>query len=78
MNSYDNAFSLLTDDAQEAEGYKVLSGKMNEVIDLIKLKGWSITDAAKHLGVSEATISDLQNGRLSKLSLSVVNRMLIK
>ena len=46
MKSFDNTFSLLTDDVQEAEDYKALSDKMNEVVGLIKSKGWSVADAA--------------------------------
>ena len=78
MESFDNAFSLLTDDAKEIENYTMRSNMMNAITDLIKEKNWTQKQAAEKLGVTQPRISNLKNGKISKFSVDMLMGMLAK
>jgi predicted XRE-type DNA-binding protein len=78
MQSFNNAFELLTDDTKEVENYTMRSNMMNAIVDLIKAKDWTQKEAAEHLGVSQPRISNLKNGRISKFSVDMLMGMLAK
>lgn len=78
MKSFDNAFSLLTDDAKEIENYTMRSNMMNAITDLIKEKNWTQQEAAEKLCVTQPRISNLKNGKISKFSVDMLMGMLAK
>jgi predicted XRE-type DNA-binding protein len=78
MNSFSNAFELLTDDVKEVENYTMRSNMMNAIVDLIKSKDWTQKEAAEYLGVSQPRISNLKNGKISKFSVDMLMGMLSK
>ena len=41
MQSFNNAFELLTDDPKKVENYTMRSNMMNAIVDLIELKKWT-------------------------------------
>jgi len=78
MKSFDNAFSLLTDDAKEIENYTMRSDMMDAISDLIQEHRWTQKEAAKNLGVTQPRISNLKNGNISKFSVDMLMGMLAK
>jgi len=76
MKSYNNAFELLTDDPKEVESYTMRSNLMNEIVGLIKRKGWTQKEAAQYLIVPQQCISNIQNGEISKCSLYMLEAVL--
>lgn len=78
MQSFNNAFELLTDDPKEVENYTMRSNMMDAIVDLIKAKDWTQKEAAEHLGVTQPRISNLKNGRISKFSVDMLMGMLAK
>jgi predicted XRE-type DNA-binding protein len=78
MNSFNNAFELLTDDIKEVENYTMRSNMMNAIVDLIKTKNWTQKEAAEHLCVSQPRISNLKSGKISKFSVDMLMGMLAK
>ena len=78
MKRYDSAFELLTSDAEELENYKMRSGMMNAIVDVIKENNWTQKEAADFLGVSQPRISNLKNGKMSKFSVDMLMGMLTK
>lgn len=78
MNSFSNAFELLTDDVKEIENYTMRSNMMDAIVDLIKIKNWTQKEAAEYLGVSQPRISNLKNGKISKFSVDMLMGMLAK
>ncbi|NQY65867.1 MAG: XRE family transcriptional regulator, partial [Alteromonadaceae bacterium] len=63
MQSFNNAFELITDDKIEVENYILRSNMMDAIVDLIKSKDWTQKEAAEHLGVTHPRVSYLKNGR---------------
>jgi predicted XRE-type DNA-binding protein len=78
MESFSNAFELLTDDDKEIENYVMRSNMMNAISDLIKAKGWTQKEASEHLGVTQPRISNLKNGKINKFSIDMLMGMLTK
>jgi predicted XRE-type DNA-binding protein len=78
MQSFSNAFELLTDDIKEVENFTMRSNMMNAIVDLIKSKDWTQKEAAEHLSVSQPRISNLKNGKIDKFSVDMLMGMLAK
>ena len=78
MQSYQNAFEILTEDKAEIEILKARSSLMNELVDLMKSLKLTQVEAAKLIGSSQSRISQLNNGRLSEFSLTWLTKAKIK
>lgn len=55
--------------AAEAENMKLRAALMQTIEQHIRSKGWSQTEAAHRLGVTQARISDLLRGRIHRFEL---------
>jgi predicted XRE-type DNA-binding protein len=63
----------------EASGhYRVvyLASLVHEIRAKVKAAGWTQTETAEQLGISQPRVSDLLNGKLSKFSLDALVNML--
>jgi predicted XRE-type DNA-binding protein len=78
MKEYKNAFELLTSDRHALEMWTLRSDMTNAIIDTIKANGWTQKAAAKHLGLSQPRLSNLQNGKISKFSAVMLMQILSK
>jgi predicted XRE-type DNA-binding protein len=78
MKSYSSPFELLSDDADEISNLKLKANMMIAIRSLIEGKGWSQSDAAKELGVSQPRISNLKNGKIDKFSVDMLMELLVK
>lgn len=71
-----NVFRDLGFSAAEAENLRVRSLLMIRIEKLISSCGWTQSEAAKALGVSQPRISDLVRGRYDKFSADTLIEML--
>jgi predicted XRE-type DNA-binding protein len=78
MKEYKNAFELLTSDPHALGIWTLRHEMMNAIVDNIKANGWTQKAAAKHLGLSQPRLSNLQNGKISKFSAVMLMQILSK
>lgn len=71
-----NVFRDLGFGAAEAENLRVRSLLMIRIERLIASRGWTQSEAAKALGVSQPRISDLVRGKFDKFSADTLIEML--
>ena len=71
-----NVFRDLGFSAAEAENLRVRSLLMIRIEKLIYSRGWTQSEAAKALGVSQPRISDLVRGKFDKFSADTLIEML--
>lgn len=69
---YASVFDALADTPAEAATLNVRSQLMKAIRDRIEEFGWSETEAAERLAVTQPRVSDLKNGRLSRFSLDTL------
>ncbi len=73
---FDSVFDAIADTEGEAMNLKIRASLMNQVIDQIEAEGWTQSEAAKRLGITQPRVSDLFRGKLSKFSLDSLVNML--
>lgn len=73
---FDSVFDAIADTREEAMNLKLRAGLITQVINEIKVQGWTQRQAAERLGVTQPRISDLYQGKLSKFSLDALVNML--
>ena len=74
MKEYTSAFDLI-EDKHQAALLKLKSNYMDQIVDVIKLNGITQKKAAKIMDVTQPRVSDLCNGKISKLSLDILFTM---
>jgi predicted XRE-type DNA-binding protein len=78
MKEYKNAFELITSDSHTLEMLTLKSDMADAIIHTINSRGWTQKAAAKHLGLSQPRLSNLQNGKISKFSAVMLMEILSK
>lgn len=73
-----NAFKLPANNAKELENYKFRLAMMNKIVDLIKHKNWTRTEACDELEISNDILYDLQNDKINSFSEYMLLEILIK
>lgn len=68
-------WDAIEDTPAEAENMKLRSALMMALEDHIQRRGWTQTDAACHLGVTQPRISDLCRGKINLFSLDMLVNM---
>lgn len=74
-DTYASVWDALTDNPAEAELLKTKSELMTAIRGHITAHAWTQTEAAKHFGVTQPRVSDLNRGKLSKFSLDALVSM---
>ena len=69
MLGVDNVFEDLGFDAQEALNLKVRADLMLDLRAYLQKAGWTQKEAAEVLGETQARISDLMHGEISRFSI---------
>jgi len=67
--AYESVWDAIEDTPAEAENMKVRSQLMHEVERVIRENGWSQTEAAKHLGLTQPRVSELLRGKIDLFSI---------
>lgn len=71
---YASVWDAIRDTPAEALNRQMRSDLMLALKKIIKAKGWTQAEAAKHLGVTKPRVSDLLRGKISLFGLdSLVN-----
>jgi len=71
-----NLFRDLGFDVDASENLRIRAGLMIELSELIENKGWTQTQAAELMGVSQPRISDLVRGKIDRFSIDSLIAML--
>lgn len=76
MTIFPNIWDAIGDTPEGADDLRRRSALMIEIRGRIKASGWSQTEAAKRLGVTERRIADLMRGKIDKFGLDTLVNML--
>lgn len=72
---YNSIWDAIEDTPEEAENMKVRAALMRAVEAQIAAAGWTQTEAAKHLGVTQPRVSDLMRGKVNLFSIDALVNM---
>lgn len=77
MNSetFASVWDALEDTAGAAENMKLRSALMMALEQRIRAKGWTQTEAARRLGVTQPRVSDLLRGKINLFALDTLVNM---
>ncbi len=71
---HSTVWDAIADTPEEAANLRARADLMRKIEALVKQRGWTQAEAAKHCGVTQPRINDLLRGRISRFSLdSLVN-----
>ena len=74
--NFDSVWDAIEDTPQEAAQMKIKSDLMIALTELIKAQGWTQSQAANHLGVTQPRVSDLMRGKISLFGIESLIGML--
>ncbi|MAM38689.1 MAG: transcriptional regulator [Erythrobacter sp.] len=69
---FSSVWDAIENTPEEAENMKVRSALMQAIENRIKAEGWSQTEAAKRLGVTQLRVSDLTRGKIELFSIDAL------
>lgn len=72
---FSSIWDAIEDTPEEAENMKVRAALMRAVEERIRDEGWSQTEAAKRLGVTQPRVSDLMRGKIDLFSIDALVNM---
>lgn len=72
---FTSVWEALADTAAEAENMKLRSALMMALEQHIRAKGWTQTEAARRLGVTQPRMSDLVRGKINLFALDTLVNM---
>ena len=73
--AYDNVFEALEDDVSVAGNLKLRGRLMTEIRRFIDEQGFTQTQAARELGITQPRLSDLMRGQINRFSLDALVNM---
>jgi predicted XRE-type DNA-binding protein len=77
-DKFDNVFDALAESSEEALNLKLRASLIREIRAKVTAAGWTQTETANQLGITQPRVSDLLNGKLSKFSLDALVNMLAR
>jgi len=77
-DKFDNVFDALAESSEEALNMKLRANLIREIRAKVTAAGWTQTETASQLGITQPRVSDLLNGKLSKFSLDALVNMLAR
>jgi predicted XRE-type DNA-binding protein len=75
---FENVFEAIAESPEEALNMKLRATLIHEIRAKVSTAGWTQTETAHHLGVTQPRVSDLLNGKLSKFSLDALVKILAR
>ena len=76
VQSFDNVWTAIENTPIEAANMKLRAALMMALSEHIKKEGWTQSQAAKRLGVTQPRISDLKRGKIDLFGLDTLVNML--
>lgn len=78
VDKFENVFDAIAASPEEALNMKLRAGLIREIRTKVKDAGWTQTETAHQLGITQPRVSDLLRGKLSKFSLDALVKMLAR
>jgi predicted XRE-type DNA-binding protein len=76
-DSFTSVWDAIEDTPAEAENMKLRSALMMALEEHIQSQGWTQTDAARRLGVTQPRVSDLLRGKIHLFGLDTLVNMVV-
>ena len=73
---FESVFDAIAGSPEEALNMKLRASLIREIRTKVKGAGWTQTETAHQLGITQPRVSDLLSGKLSKFSLDALVNML--
>ena len=70
--SYNSVWDALADSPEQAANLRARAELMQQIAVIVKKRGWTQVEAARHCGVTQPRINDLLRGRVSRFSLDAL------
>jgi len=74
-DTYESVWDAIEDTVAGSENMKLRSTLMMALEQHIKLQGWTQSEAAKKLGVTQPRVSDLMRGKIQLFSIDTLVNM---
>lgn len=71
-------WDAIEDTPEDAENMKVRAALMRALEGRIKAEGWTQTEAARQLGVTQPRVSDLMRGKIDLFSIDALVNMVAR
>ena len=78
VDKFENVFDAISASPEEALNMKLRAGLIREIRTKVTDAGWTQTETAHQLGITQPRVSDLLRGKLSKFSLDALVKMLAR
>ena len=75
---FESVFDAIADSPEDALNMKLRASLVREIRARVAAAGWTQTETAEQLGVTQPRVSDLLNGKLSRFSLDALVKMLAR
>lgn len=75
---FKSVFDAIAESPEEALNMKLRTSLIHEIRKKVTAAGWTQTQTAHRLGITQPRVSDLLNGKLSKFSLDALVNMLAR
>ncbi len=74
-DKFKSVFDAIAESPEEALNMKLRASLIREIRSKVTGAGWTQTEAAQQLGITQPRVSDLLTGKLSKFSLDALVNM---
>ena len=69
---YSSVWDAIADTPEQAANLRARAELMQQIAAMVKRKGWTQSEAARHCGVTQPRVNDLLRGRVSRFSLDAL------
>ena len=77
-DKFESVFDAIAESPEEALNMKLRASLIREIRAKVTDAGWTQTETAHQLGITQPRVSDLLRGKLSKFSLDTLVNMLAR
>ena len=77
-DKFESVFDAIAESPEEALNMKLRASLIREIRAKVADAGWTQTETAHQLGITQPRVSDLLRGKLSKFSLDALVNMLAR
>ena len=71
-DNFTSVWDAVADNQEQAANLRARAELMRKIAAIVKERGWTRSEAAKHCGVTRPRINDLFRGRVSRFSLDAL------
>ena len=78
VDKFESVFDAIAESPEEALNMRLRSSLIREIRSKVAGAGWTQTETAQQLGITQPRVSDLLRGKLSKFSLDALVKILAR